>query len=153
MKKLFILLLVFLLSISTDAQIITPVKWEYRLKKVSNTEYELQALALIDKPWHLYGQYFEAGGPVRLTFTFEDNVDFILTGKTLESPKPKIERDEIFDIDIQYFTGKALFIQKLKIKKATEIKVIVEGQACNDNTGMCILVSDEHVFKLKWVIQ
>lgn len=149
MKKLFILLFIFLLSISTDAQIITPVKWEYRVKKVSTAEYELQALALIDKPWHLYGQNFEAGGPVRLTFTFEDNAGFILTGKTSESPKPKIERDEIFDIDIQYFTDKVLFIQKVKIIKATDIKVIIEGQACNDNTGMCILVSDEHVFKLK----
>ncbi|MCD4794195.1 MAG: hypothetical protein K8R54_13240 [Bacteroidales bacterium] len=149
MNKLFIFLLVFLLSISTNAQIITPVKWEYRVKKVSASEFELQALALIDKPWHLYGQYFEDGGPVRLTFHFIETANYELIRKTLESPKPKIERDEIFNIDVQYFSDKALFTQKVKITKATDIKVVIEGQACNDNTGMCVMVSGNHTFSLK----
>ena len=146
MKRLLFLLLIFILSISTNAQIITPVKWEYRLKKNSASEFELQALALIDKPWHLYGQYFEDGGPVRLTFTFVENGNYELISKTLESPKPKIERDEIFDINVQYFSDKALFTQKVKITKLTDIKVVIEGQACNDNTGMCVMVSGNHTF-------
>ncbi len=149
MKKIFFPFIAFLLTININAQIISPVKWEYKVKKVSVSEYELQAIAIIDKPWHLYGQYFDDGGPIKLQFKFEENNTYELIGKTLESPKPKVVRDEIFNIDVHYFADKALFIQKVKIKKATEIKVELEGQVCNDNTGMCVMVSDEHTFKIK----
>ena len=149
MKKIFFFLTVFLLSFNINAQIISPVKWEYRVKKVSAEEYELQALAIIDKPWHLYGQYFDDGGPIKLQFNFEESNAFELIGTTLESPKPKVVRDEIFDIDVHYFTDKALFIQKVKIKKPIEIKMLIEGQVCNDNTGMCVMVSGEHIFQIK----
>lgn len=149
MKKIFFFLTVFLLSININAQIISPVKWEYRVKKVSAEEYELQTLAIIDKPWHLYGQYFDDGGPIKLQFNFEENNTYELIGKTLESPKPMVVRDEIFDIDVHYFADKALFIQKVKIKKPIEIKMLTEGQVCNDITGMCVMVSDEHTFQLK----
>ena len=149
MKKIVFLLTALLLSVNINAQIVSPVKWEYRVKKVSGTEYELHALAIIDKPWHLYGQYFDDGGPIKLQINFEESNDYELIGKTLESPKPKVVRDEIFNIDVHYFADKALFIQKVKIKKATEIKVELEGQVCNDNTGMCVMVSGEYTFKLK----
>lgn len=149
MKRIFISLIVAFISVGTYAQTTSPVNWEYRAVKISETEYELQALALIDKPWHLYGQYFEDGGPVRLKFDFVKNENYMLIDSTLEKSKLTIEKDEIFGIDVHYFSGKAFFIQKAKIKHATEIIMMVEGQACNDKTGMCIMVSGKHIFMLK----
>lgn len=149
MNKIIITLIIALSSLGTNAQILGPVNWEYRAVKVSETEYELQALALIDKPWHLYGQYFEDGGPVRLKFDFVKNENYKLVDSTIEKSKLIIEKDEIFGIDVHYFSGKAMFIQKVKISSVTEIIMMVEGQACNDKTGMCIMVSGEHVFMLK----
>ena len=149
MNKIIITLIIALSSLGTNAQILGPVNWEYRAVKVSETEFELQALALIDKPWHLYGQYFEDGGPVRLKFDFVKNENYKVIDSTIEKSKLIIEKDEIFGIDVHYFSEKAMFIQKVKIKMPTEIIMMIEGQACNDKTGMCIMVSGEHVFMLK----
>jgi len=149
MKKIFITVLISLFGISSNAQELVPVEWVYKAKKISSNEYELYALAFIEKPWHLYGQYFEDGGPVKMKFEFIENDNYILIDSVLESPKPHVEKDEIFDIDVQYFTQKALFIQKVNILRSTEIIVMITGQACDEKTGMCVLVSDEHVFILE----
>jgi len=127
----------------------TPVKWEFEIKQLSSHTYELIVKADIQKPWHLYGQYFEKGGPVQLVFDFEKNNNYELIGNTVESPKPHIVKDEIFGIDVQYFSEAAVFTQKIKISGETEIKLNVEGQVCNDDTGICIMVSGEHTFTLK----
>ncbi len=147
--KFILPLIILFLSFGTHAQNLSPVNWEFRALKVSETEYELQALALIDKPWHLYGQYFEDGGPVRLKFNFVNNENYILIDSTIEKSKSIIEKDEIFGIDVHYFKSKAMFIQKVKISSLTEIIMMVEGQACNDKTGMCVMVSGEHVFRFE----
>ncbi len=149
MKKISLIIIAGLLALVANSQIITPVEWVYRVKNISESEFELQAFAIIDKSWHLYGQYFEDGGPVRLKFNFVKNEMFSLTDSVIEKPNPIIERDEIFNIDVHYFIGKAMFSQKVKINKPTEIILLIEGQACNDKTGMCVMVSDTHVFLLK----
>lgn len=150
MKKVLFFPIVFLFfSLNINAQIVSPVKWEYKVNKITETSYELQAIATIDKPWHLYGQYFEDGGPIKLKFDFEENSNYELIGNTSEDPEPKTVKDEIFDIDVSYFTNKAIFTQKIKLKTITNIKLIIDGQICNDNTGMCIMVADEHIFRIK----
>jgi len=148
MKKIFTLILISLLTLSIKAQEVNPIEWAYKIEKISQNEYELYMLALIEKPWHLYGQYFEDGGPVRMKFEFLENENYTLIDSVLEAPKPHIERDEIFDIDVQYFTKKVLFKQKIKTIRPTEVIVMLTGQACNDKTGMCVMVEDEHVFLL-----
>ena len=149
MKKIFIIILISLVGLSANSQIIEPVEWIYSVNKTSENEYELYMLAFIEKPWHLYGQYFEDGGPVQMKFEFIKNDNYVLIDSVLENPKPHVEKDEIFDIDVQYFTKKVLFTQKVKILSSTEIIVMITGQACDDETGMCVMVADEHVFILK----
>jgi len=149
MKKNILILILSIISLSANAQIITPIKWEYKIEKVSSNNYHLKAIAKIDKAWHLYGQYFEDGGPIRMKFEFIKNKNVILIDSVLENPKPTIERDEIFDIDVQYFSNKAIFLQKVKVNKSAEINLIIDGQACNDKTGMCVMVNTKHTFILK----
>jgi len=149
MKNIVVILLFSFFVLNVYAQEVTHVEWVYKIKKKSSSEYELYMLAIIEKPWHLYGQYFEDGGPIKLKFNFVENSNYYLVDSVLESPKPHIVRDDIFDIDIQYFTNRVFFTQKVKVNKPTEIKMILEGQICDDNTGMCVVVEDEHIFKLK----
>ncbi len=149
MKNIAIILLITFFTLNINAQEVTPVQWAYKVKKVSPDEYELYMLAIIEKPWHLYGQYFEDGGPIKLKFKFVENNDYSLVDSVSERPKPHIVRDDIFNIDVQYFTNRVFFTQKVKVNKATEINMIIEGQVCDDKTGMCVMVADEHVFMLK----
>jgi len=151
MRRLIVIFVFVMLVISlADAQILQPVKWKFSTKQVSNTEVELIAQAAIQKGWHLYGQYFEDGGPIRLSFTFKPGEQYELIGKVIESPKPTTERDEIFGIDVQYFSGAATFTQKIKVKSAKDftINMILEGQACQDD-GMCVPLDEEYAFNIK----
>jgi len=149
MKKIFIVTLISFFTLNINAQEVTPVEWAYKVKKVSSNEYELYMLGIIEEPWHLYGQYFEDGGPIQMKFEFLKNENYILIDSVSESPKPYVERDEIFEIDVQYFTEKVLFTQKVKILRPIEVIVLLTGQACNEKTGMCVMVADEHFFILK----
>lgn len=57
----------FFLSIG-QAQIYNPVKRKTSVQKISDTEYELQAKAIIENGWHLYSQFVAEGGPNNTTF-------------------------------------------------------------------------------------
>jgi len=139
-----------LVSVSTFSQIQDHINWAYSIKKLNATEAELIFKATIDKGWHLYGQYFEAGGPIRLEFKFEKSDNFKTSGKVIESPAPKEVFDEIFEIKVQYFENNATFTQKIKILKpeAFTIKGSLSGQICLDD-GACIMVNEDFEFKFK----
>lgn len=149
MKKIVIIIFLFFVVSIVNAQEVKPVDWAYKVEKISSDEYELYMLAFIDKHWHLYGQHFEDGGPIQMKFEFLKNENYSLIDSVSETPKPIFERDEFFDIDVQYFTKKVLFKQKVNIKTPIEVIVLITGQACNEKNGMCVMVSDEHVFILK----
>ncbi|MFZ4612973.1 MAG: hypothetical protein ACOYNH_04755, partial [Bacteroidia bacterium] len=108
MKKTPILLVLILaFSITTFAQIVTPVKWKFSSKKIANNQFELIFTANIDKGWHVYSQYLESdNGPVATSFTFEKNASYKLDGKTTES-KSKKEYDANFEMNVNYFETKA----------------------------------------------
>lgn len=154
MKKIslvfFILAFAFVNLSAQVVKTVVPVIWTYEVSKISNTETELIFNARIAYGWHLYGQYFEDGGPIRMVIEFEPNSNYEKTGNTLEIPKPKVEKDEIFEIEVQYFENSARFVQKIntKGKSGFKIKADINGQACRDKDGMCVLVTDSHVFEL-----
>lgn len=125
------------------------VNWEYKYNKIDNETYELICVAKISNLWHLFGQYFPEGGPVRLKVLFDESNAFELIGKTSESPSPKVIYDDIFDINIQYFTDEVTFTQKIKLIKPTNIKMFIEGQIRNRMTKMTRIISSEYVFKLE----
>jgi thiol:disulfide interchange protein len=157
MRKLRFLLFVFSIFVmgQLTAQLTEPVKWSFSQKKVSDNEVLLIFKAKIDVRWHLYTQFFEEGGPMRLSFTFEDSKNFKRIGKVAESPKPKKVRDEVFDMDVQYLEGAGTFTQKIKVlsEKDFVVKGEIEGQACNDIDGSCVPFYPEFEFKIKGVKQ
>lgn len=133
MKQFLTLVLLFFVVITSKAQILEPVKWQTSVEKISETEFNLITTATIDKGWHLYSQE-EADGPIPTEFTYESSTDeFELVGKTQE-PNVAPVFDKIFQIDIKYFSDKAVFKQKIKLLKSdlTTINGMVFFSVCDD---------------------
>ncbi|MCX6273303.1 MAG: thioredoxin family protein [Bacteroidetes bacterium] len=140
--KVTLLLLFCLVSTFSFAQILDPVKWTFTAVKVSGSEAELTFTAKIDKNWHLYSQKVTEDGPVPTSFHFETKKGVELIGKT-EEPNVKAHFDKVFNADIKYFDGKAVFKQKVRIvsDKSPMIKGFLEFMACDDTK--CLVPKEE----------
>jgi thiol:disulfide interchange protein len=136
MKRLFLALLVMLSAWLAPAQIINPVKWSFDQKKISNTEYELYFDAKIEKGWHLYSNVLPQGGPIATSIVFEDTTGLELIGEITTIPQADKVFDQIFNMEIEYFSNEARFIQKIRITDPSqkEIKGYVEYMSCDDET-------------------
>jgi len=139
MKHIFKLSLLLLFSViifnNANAQIFTPVKWDYTAKKISDCEYELIFQAKIDDKWHLYGQkLYGDEGPIPTSFHFTKSSNYELIGKPSESKLIK-KFEPVWNFELQFFEHKAVFTQKVKIKydKPFEIKGNLEFMVCNES--------------------
>ncbi|MEZ0183068.1 cytochrome c biogenesis protein CcdA [Flavobacterium oncorhynchi] len=132
-KNIFLGSLLLLFSIITQAQIYNPLKWKTSIEKISDTEYELQAKAIIESGWHLYSQEVSDGGPIPTRFTFTKAPEFQLIGAVKEE-KGKTINDPIFKMLIKFFEKETTFRQRVKIlsSKPFKINAEVEFMVCND---------------------
>ncbi len=129
-------------------QLLKPVKWSLDQKPDGNGNTELFFKASIQNGWHLYSTNLPEGGPIETTFTFNpDSTNYLLVGDILSKTKPIREHDKIFDMDLEYFSNEAVFIQRIKIlsSRAFEVKGTIEYQSCDDET--CTL--DEYDFSFQ----
>jgi len=132
MKKLLTLAIAILLSAATYAQIETPVKWGYGVKKISATEAYVMIQATIDPGWHVYSINQKDGGPVKTTITFTPSKEFTLVGKTVE-PTPITKFEKSFNMNVLYFEKTVIFKQKVKLTgKQAVVKGKLEFMTCND---------------------
>lgn len=141
MKKLSFLLAVGLLPfinyILTSGQFVDPVKWSASYRPLPSNTVEIQFIATIDKGYHIYGAYFEEGGPIRTHFTFPASTEFSLTGKLKEVTPPIKKKDPAFDnMEITLLSKKAIFSQKIIVNSRKELRIPVEVEymACTDET-------------------
>ncbi|TCR08540.1 disulfide bond corrector protein DsbC [Sphingobacterium sp. JUb20] len=127
---MFIAAMIFMLS-NGVAQIHTPVKWTVASKKLSSKEAVVFIKATIEQGWHIYSQHVKDGGPTPTFFSFAQGPKYTLAGKTVE-PKPKVKHEEVFKMDVGYFTDEVIFQQKVSLKNGTAtVKGTVEWQACD----------------------
>jgi hypothetical protein len=133
MKKIItpaVILLLF--TITTRAQILTPVHWSYGAKKISKDEAVIFIKATIDDGWHVYSQFVKDGGPVKTTITFPASPAYSLIGKTIE-PTPIIRNEKVFNMDVSFFEHEVIFQQKIKLKAGeATVKGTLEYMTCND---------------------
>lgn len=149
LKKLFSLFLLLFTSISLLTAQDNPVHFKFATKKISECEYDLQFIASIDEPWHMYSLTPVTDGPNPTVFTFKKSADYELVGKTTES-KPVKEFDKVFEMNVQYFKHTATFTQRIKLKtdKKISIKGKLEFQACTEEK--CIFPpADDFEFQLQ----
>lgn len=131
----------------TQAQIQTPVKWEFKTKVTGANTAELQFIALIDNGWHLYSQHLPDGGPMPTEFAFAKLDGIQLNGKASE-PTPKEVFDEMFKMKVKYFDKTATFVQKIKLTNSKPVTVsgTINFQTCNEET--CIPGESEFSFEV-----
>jgi thiol:disulfide interchange protein len=118
------------------AQFHNPVKWSFIQKKVSDTEFELQFKANIEKGWHLYSDKLPEGGPIPTSFKYDSLSQFELVGTLVANQKPVKVFDKSFNIDVEYFGSEVIFKQKVKVTGTSPFTVsgVVEYMSCNDET-------------------
>ncbi len=129
--KLYIVLVItFLVTSVSNAQIFDPVKWTTSVELNEAKEVVLVSKASIEKGWHIYGQFIEEGGPVATKFYYPKDLE--LKGKT-EEPKGHEFDDPTFEMRVKYIEGKAIFKQVLtNTVHANTLTASVEFMSCND---------------------
>lgn len=137
MKKITHFLLLMLVSVTMWAQYQEPVKFSVEQKKISDSEIELIFTGTVDPGWHVYSTDIADGGPTAATITFETKDGVKPVGKLTPKGKVLTKHDALFDMQVSYMEGKAVFSQKLKIT-ATQYKVsgYLTFGSCNDENCM-----------------
>ncbi len=127
----------FLIHLNSTAQVISPVKWSFDQKKISNDEIELSFHAVIEQGWHLYGTNLPDGGPVSTSVNFTpDSLNYRFSGELTSLSKPISQFDKIFKLELTYYANEAHFTRKIKVigNQPFTIKGSIEYQSCNDET-------------------
>ncbi|WP_179333218.1 protein-disulfide reductase DsbD family protein [Winogradskyella costae] len=132
-KVLLLCLLAFSFSFNLFSQVFDPVKWETKVEKISDTEYDLVSIATIDSGWHLYSQNVPDNGPIPTGFSFTENENFELVGETSEDEGHTVD-DPVFQMRITFFENKAEFTQRIKVlnKELSIVEGEVEFMVCDD---------------------
>lgn len=128
----FILILSFVFPVLAFGQE-QPVKFHITSKKVSACEYDIVFSATIDEGWHIYSLKPAKDGPNPTAITLKSSADYEGVGKPTET-KAVEEFDKVFEMKVFYFEHRAIFTQRVKLKKTGEVKVSgkYEFQACTN---------------------
>jgi len=133
MRKIYLFITLLSITLTGFSQIHDPVKWSTSVEKISAEEYDLIITASIEDNWHLYSQNVPEDGPIPTTFTFENDDNFSLVGKTAEQEGHTVH-DPVFEMKIKYFENKAVFKQRIKSLSENVFNVVgeVEFMVCDD---------------------
>ncbi len=130
--------------------ILNPVTWVFSLSDndaKAGDEVELIFSGTIDEGWHLYSSDNTLDpGPIPASFHFNPHDSYELVGEVTPVDAQK-KFDKIFGGDVTYFDGKALFSQKVTIKKVpVQIAGTLEYQICSEADGKCIPLEVDFAF-------
>ena len=112
-----------------------PVKWFFSVKQVNANEAELVFTAKISDGYHVYSQDINPDvGPIPTTFVFNPDKSYSLDGKVSEGKSVEIY-DPNFEAKLKYFSGDAVFVQKIKTngKKPFEVSGTVTYMVCDEH--------------------
>ncbi|MGQ1945947.1 cytochrome c biogenesis protein CcdA [Geofilum sp. OHC36d9] len=133
-QRIALFLLMFIASVTTQAQVLQPVKWNFSIKSTGENTVEVIAEATIDNPWHLYSTTIPEGGPIATSINFEPSEAYTITGELKQSKDPKMVFDEAFQMELGYFSDKVTFTRDIEITGNGPITIsgYVEFMACDD---------------------
>jgi len=125
-KSIWMFGLMMLAALGSFGQLLNPIKWETRVKQVSNAEYQLIWEAKLQKHWHLYSQDIEPGGPIPTAFEFGELPDGVELIGTPQEPESEKEYDPNYDMVLKYFSNSATFSQKVKVSNPAALALTGE---------------------------
>jgi thiol:disulfide interchange protein DsbD len=133
--------------VSLFAQMMDPVHFSSKLKMLKGDEAEIVFTANIDAGWHVYSTDLGSGGPIAASFNVVKMDGAEAVGKLQPRGKEIKQFDKLFEMDVRYFEGSAVFAQKIRFTKpAYDIDCYLEYGACNDQN---CLPPSEVQFKAK----
>ncbi len=146
-RSAFAIISLLFISLNIHAQVKEPIIWKNSVSIEKDGTVKLISKALIDKTWHLYGQYSEPAGGIPAEFSFNESSSYKKSGTVTEWPKPHKEYDEIMEANIQFFENEAVFTQRINVLSENDFVVNASftGQACTSE-GMCIPLVSEFEF-------
>lgn len=150
MKKISFLFFLFFAFITSNAQILDPVKWTSKIEKKSDTEYLLTFDGVIEPAWHMYSQFTAEGGVNPLEILLNNGEgNFEQVGKVTES-KTRTEFNDIFGIDETFFENTVQLQQNIKINNQDNslIQIELSYQVCKE---VCIQQNKYFEFDIKKV--
>ncbi|MCD8185248.1 MAG: thioredoxin family protein [Rikenellaceae bacterium] len=142
LKKYLLIGLLLLVSAALFAQA-DPASWKHEVKATSTENvYEVVFTATITAPWHMYDLGPYEGGPNPTEFEFHAAPGVELIGSVREKVKAKRIMDEIFGMEIGYYSDQAEFIQQVKVTAPAPVKweATVSYQLCDDQS--CLAPTD-----------
>jgi len=130
MKKTSLLLFFLLFIGNVFGEMIHPAHWTFTKEDNKNGEFTLIFKVKLDAGWHTYSQFTEDGGPLPMVFTFENSDCFKRIGKVTD-PKPHVEYDSLFMVNVSSFEKEVTFKQKVKVSSPNcIIKGKIDFQVC-----------------------
>ncbi|MEP6616129.1 MAG: protein-disulfide reductase DsbD domain-containing protein [Ginsengibacter sp.] len=144
MKKLILSLFTAGIVMVSSAQILNPVRFDYKAVNKGKNIYELHIKSLIEPKWHLYSVKNPEGGAQATVVKIHD-VNSI--GSLVEKGKMKSGYNKEFGVNEKYFENSVDFVQLVKLSPgARKITGTIEYMVCNDK--QC-LPPKEVEFKIK----
>lgn len=137
-KDLLGLVYLLLCSLSVaSAQIDTPVRWKADYTKGKDGNITVCLTAYLAFNWHIYSAYLPKGGPNPTQIDFQHEGEYSLVGAVVEEGNPTKEHDELFDLDLTYFSDSVKFVQVISpvAGENFEVKGVVDYQTCHE--GVC----------------
>ena len=133
-KKIHLLILFALVTFAVPGQIFEPVTWSHELKITGKTTGEVIHKATIEDKWHLYGMNIPKNGPRPTRIVYETMTNAKKDGDIVAKSKLLEVFDKSFDMKLSWYAKEAIFVQKVKFKDATQVKIqgYVEYMACDD---------------------
>ncbi len=135
MKKNILVLVLVMMGFVATAQIKDPVLWKFETVKKGVDKYQLVITATIAQPWHLYSQNVGPGGPIPTKIELNKNPLVTVVGKPKENGKLQKIHDNMFKMDVLFYSNEVSFIQDLSVKAGvkTNITGVVKYMVCDDN--------------------
>ncbi len=131
-----------------DTEIIKPVSWEFSVQETDSSAV-IKASASIAETWHMYSSKLTGDeGPLPTEFVLEESDAYNLIGEVNET-EPKVEFDQVFEVDVAYFEKSADFDFEVAKNSDEPIELVgyIDYMVCDD--GRCIVEQEEFSFELK----
>tara|TARA_Y100000589_G_scaffold322397_1_gene355255 strand:+ start:1040 stop:1498 length:459 start_codon:yes stop_codon:yes gene_type:complete len=141
MKKLVpiaLLMLTILVSAKSQNQQTSPVKIESKTL-ISGDTLTLKIDFNVQEDWMVYDSLADDRGPIPLSFSNDAilNMELIKINK----PETKHKYDDIFEVDLWYFTNKVSYELCFKILDSgipVSGTILLEYMSCNLTSGVCL---------------
>lgn len=123
------------------------VSWSTEVNTLDEGVYQIVFTATLDAGWHIYdlGPY-EVGGPMATTFEFAAGEGYELDGGVYALTDPVREFNDIYEMEIGYYDGKAEFAQNVKAPSGAKIDVTADWMVCSDQN--CVTGDREFTVKI-----